>query len=226
PDAPAAEGTSAATSPAASTATSDAITAPEPPGEPDVRAEPGDLEVTFAVRVPRTSTGLDYLVERRTGSDWQSVRPRFSLPTRVGGEPQCATVRLVAANSAGRTPGPGRELCKRSRPQVLDLVPVDAACVYDDRSCTFFQLVLEGFAAEDSVPVECSVDDPEAKYRTAQRTAFTNADGKAAIETYSIDGEHWPGAFQVDDANARFYCRAGGKVWPFDLVALRASVGR
>ena len=111
----------------------------------------------------------------------------------------------------------------------MDLIPVAAPCVYLERACTFFQMAFQGFPADTTLPVSCTVNDPNVTYPTQQRLPTTGPEGRATIETYDYSStEHWPGAVQLDDANASYRCFVDGveEPWTFNLVKLRASIGR
>ena len=205
---------------------SDDPSPPSKPRRPAVDVEPGDLEVVFVAAVPPGADGVRFELERKA-QGWSTTRPRLAVPTDAGDEKRCQTFRLVAVNDGGRTPGAERRECGRSRPPNLEMIPVDADCAYSALdTCTYFQIVVEGFAANDSVTVHCSLTDPEAVQDSAQRVVFTNDDGKGAVETHNDAGDVWPGAFRLDDDNDRMYCSAGDKVWSINLADLRASIGR
>lgn len=199
---------------------------PSKPAQPRVAVEQGDLQVVFVAKVPAGPPGVTYEVERKHRG-WSPSPRRVVVTADLGDARRCATLRLVAVNDAGRTPGPARKECGRALPRVLRLVPVDAPCAYSAAdTCTYFQILVEGFAANGTVTVNCSLTDPAAELQAAQRVVFTNDDGKGAVETHDDAGEHWPGAFRIDDDNDRMYCSAGDQVWPVNLADLRASIGR
>jgi len=195
-----------------------------PPKAPDVlRVKPvsGYLEVAFEARIPPSRGGVDYEVERNDGG-WSPARARVTVPTEEGGQDECVTLRLVAVNDFGRTPGPSDRYCGEAEPKDIRVNPNTSPCVFSyGDACTYWDIVLVGFPAGEPVtmtyvPHAPGFDDPDPKVKQIP----VESTGFGILGAHNEPGgERYDGGVKLDPRAESITIMAGGITRTIDLAA-------
>jgi hypothetical protein len=153
------------------------------PGEPRITAQPAYKKVIFDAVVAGESADLVY--ELRTRDGWAPTEARFELPTEKGGKSVCATVRAVRVDSDTRSVGPSDRECGTSLPLRIEWLPASDKCkpeyMQPGFTCRQFDLLLRGFRANASVPVEL--------VKTTQRDQTVDECTNMCTDTVTVDAE-------------------------------------
>jgi len=192
--------------------------APPTPGGIDARTVEDHLGVRVRVDLPKTSAGVQYVVERKLGG-WRPTEPVFMLPTQQGGERSCARLRLVAMGDGGRTEGPDREVCGRAKPRQILMKPLrHEPCVERGDLCTYFDIVLRGFRPHQVLTVTWA---PEGAPPVQTQVSIDDSGVGIIGANTDPSGVSHPGGLFVSDRLTSGTVRVDGVARTFDLEKLR-----
>ncbi len=200
----------------------------EPPGPPpspgvvDAEAVPAYRAVKVSVAEPETDDGVSLVLEqRKKGGGWKDAKPSFSMPTDIGGDTACATLRWVALAGDERTPGPSEKICGESRPRTISLTYKPGDCVLDSGgTCNYYDIELTGFTPNNEIEVVVDIDTIDNPVSESFRT---DGDGRMLIGPYTEGGVEHEGGIRLETAASVVTLSAAGVERTFDLAKVRRA---
>lgn len=162
-----------------------------PPPAPTVEHSPAYRGVRFVVAPAEGATA-----EVRRGGEWTELaQPRFTEPTREGGEKVCLSFRAVADGVAG----PPREECGRAAAAVVEAVRLKQACQTPEQGlpCAYYDIDVAGFRSGSRQPVRVVTPQGAVVCDDCWRPVPIGEDGRATVDGSLRTSQQtpMPGAF-------------------------------